>query len=49
MADTMIDLAALGGVVAIVHGVDLVYHPAAFIVGGAMALIGAWKLARRAA
>lgn len=49
MADTMIDLAALGGAVSVVHGIDLIYHPAAFIAGGAMLLIGAWKLARRAA
>ena len=36
-----IDLVALAGAAAIVAGVAMIYIPAAFIVGGAMALTGA--------
>jgi len=43
------DIAALGGAASIVYGIDLIYHPAAFIVGGAILLGGAWKYARTVA
>lgn len=45
--DAFVDLSALAGAGAIIHGVDLIYHPAAFVVGGLFALTGAWLTARK--
>ena len=45
----VVDAAALGAAVAIIHGVDLIFRPAAFIIGGLMTLSGAWLYARKAA
>lgn len=47
LADLSLDAAALGGMAAITHGVDLVSRPAAFIVGGMLALAGCWLIARQ--
>jgi hypothetical protein len=49
IAGWVADAAALGAAVAIVHGVDLIFRPAAFIIGGLMTLSGAWLYARKAA
>ena len=49
LADLALDGAAIGGVLAITHGVDLIYRPAAFIIGGLLLLAGAWLVARKGA
>lgn len=43
------DVAAIAGVGAITYGFWLIYHPAGWIVGGSLALAGAWLAARKAA
>ncbi len=47
IGDAAVDAAGLGGAAFIIYGAHLVYHPAAFIVGGAFLLGGAWLAARR--
>lgn len=47
-ADLMLDGAALTGAALIVHGVDLVFRPAAFVVAGLFIFGGAWLAARKA-
>jgi hypothetical protein len=43
--DALIDVAGLIGAGSVTYGVWLVYHPAAFIIGGVMILIAAWLAA----
>lgn len=38
----------LGGVGAVVYGAWQVYHPAGWVVGGALALVAGWRLGRTA-
>ena len=40
------DLLLLGGAVAVVVGVSMIYAPAAWIVGGALAMGAAWLIAK---
>lgn len=47
LGDILLDGAALGGSGLIVHGIDLVYRPAAFMAAGTMLLAGAWFVARK--
>ncbi|MGC1300920.1 MAG: hypothetical protein WA840_00975 [Caulobacteraceae bacterium] len=47
LAGAVLDAAAFAGAGLIVFGVDLIYRPAAFIVGGVFLLGGAWLIARR--
>lgn len=49
MGEAAVDVAAVCGTGLITYGVNLVYHPAAFIVGGAFLLTGAWLVARKSA
>lgn len=49
LADLVLDGAALCGAGLITWGVDLIYHPAGFIVAGTFLLGGSWKIAQRKA
>lgn len=41
------DLAGLAGGAAVTYGVWSIYHPAGWIIGGGLALAGAWLVASR--
>jgi hypothetical protein len=43
--DALIDCAGLVGAGSVTYGVWLIYHPAAFVIGGAMVLLAAWLAA----
>jgi len=47
LIDLALDGVAALGAMSIVHGVDLIYSPAAFIVAGAGAIATVWVLARK--
>lgn len=46
-AETILETIAIGGAISITYGVHLIYRPAAFIVAGLFALVGAVLIARR--
>jgi len=45
----LVDIAIPAGALLITFGVWQIYHPAAFIVGGAFLLVGGWQAARKGA
>jgi hypothetical protein len=49
LSEIVTDLAGVAGASLITFGVWRIYDPAAFIVGGAFLLVGAWLAARRSA
>lgn len=49
LIDLALDLVLAAGALSIVHGVDLISRPAAFIVGGAGAIATVWLYARKSA
>lgn len=47
LADLATDIAGIAGAASVTWGAYLVYHPAAFIVGGLFLLAAAWLNGRR--
>lgn len=42
----LVDLFGLGGAGAAVYGIWMICHPAAFIIGGSLAAVGSYAVAR---
>lgn len=47
IAGYAVDAAALAGAASITYGVDLIFHPASYIVGGGFVLLAAWLTAAK--
>lgn len=48
LGELLIDVAGVAGAASITFGAWLIYHPGAFIVGGACLVVGAWLASRKA-